>query len=157
MIKTKTAKYVVSGMAMCQITYRDQTIVGLRLSTYWDDGPGQKNDFSDKVFGQICEYFSAQRTNFDFDIDITHLTPFQQSILRELQNIPYGQTRSYKQIATAIGNPQAARAVGSACNRNPIHLIIPCHRVVGANGALTGYAAGLELKQEMLELEKTHK
>ena len=83
-------------------------------------------------------------------------TPFQQRVWKALQNIPYGQTRSYADVAAAIGSPQATRAVGGANNRNPIAIVIPCHRVVGANGKLTGYAGGLQLKQRLLDLERAH-
>ena len=76
---------------------------------------------------------------------------------KALQNIPYGQTRSYADIAAVVGNPKATRAVGSANNRNPIAVLIPCHRVVGANGKLTGYAGGLALKQRLLDLERAHR
>ena len=81
-------------------------------------------------------------------------TPFQQEVWRALCAIPYGQTRSYGQLAAALGRPSAARAVGGACRRNPIWLMIPCHRVVGASGSLTGYAGGLERKKALLALEQ---
>ena len=81
-------------------------------------------------------------------------TPFQTAVWNTLLHIPFGETRSYGQIAAAIGNHKATRAVGMACNRNPIWIVIPCHRVVGANRKLTGYAGGLEMKQWLLQLEK---
>ena len=81
-------------------------------------------------------------------------TAFQQSVWKELLKIPYGQTRSYKELAIAIGKPKAARAVGMALNKNPIPLIIPCHRVIGSNGSLTGFALGLETKRWLLEMEQ---
>ena len=81
------------------------------------------------------------------------LTPFQIKVYKELLKIPAGQTRTYKQIAKAIGSPNAARAVGNACNRNPYAPIVPCHRVVGSNGSLTGYAFGLPFKKKLLQLE----
>ena len=80
-------------------------------------------------------------------------TEFQKSVWAALVRIPYGQTRTYGQIAADIGRPKAARAVGMACNQNPVWIAIPCHRVLGRNGALTGYAGGLDLKQKLLELE----
>ncbi len=80
-------------------------------------------------------------------------TPFQLSVYKELLKIPAGETRTYKQIAKAIGKPKAARAVGNACNKNPYPFIVPCHRVVGSNGKLTGYAFGLSVKEKMLKLE----
>ena len=82
-------------------------------------------------------------------------TAFQQNVWRALLEIPYGETRSYKQIAEAIGNPKAVRAVGMANNRNPLLVVVPCHRVIGANGKLIGYAAGIEKKEFLLRLEKS--
>jgi methylated-DNA-[protein]-cysteine S-methyltransferase len=82
-------------------------------------------------------------------------TEFQQKVWAALCEIPYGETRTYGEIAAAIGSPKAARAVGMACNRNPVWITIPCHRVVGSNGSLTGYAGGLEMKKFLLELEAT--
>lgn len=81
-------------------------------------------------------------------------TPFQLAVWNQLLQIPYGETRTYGQIAAAIGKPGAARAVGMACNRNPLWIAIPCHRVVGSNHALTGYAGGLDMKQALLTLEQ---
>ena len=83
-------------------------------------------------------------------------TPFQQQVWAALQQIPYGETKTYQEIATAIGNPKASRAVGAANGRNPIWIVVPCHRVVGAHGALTGYAGGLEMKQALLALERKY-
>jgi O-6-methylguanine DNA methyltransferase len=86
-----------------------------------------------------------------------NLTPFQIKVYKALLQIPAGQTRTYKQIAKAIGKPNAARAVGNACNKNPYAPAVPCHRVVGSNGKLTGYAFGLPIKQKLLELESENK
>ncbi|MCC8169988.1 MAG: methylated-DNA--[protein]-cysteine S-methyltransferase, partial [Oscillospiraceae bacterium] len=86
-----------------------------------------------------------------------HGTDFQRRVWSELLKIPYGETRSYGQIAASIGNPKASRAVGSANNKNPIAIVIPCHRVIGANGSLTGYAGGLDIKSFLLETEKNFK
>ena len=86
-----------------------------------------------------------------------NLTPFQTKVYKELLKIPAGETRTYKQIAKAIGKPNAARAVGNACNQNPYAPAVPCHRVVGSNGKLTGYAFGLPVKQKLLELESSNK
>ena len=102
---------------------------------------------------QIMAYLEGKRQQLDFSIR-TVGTPFQQRVWRALQQIPYGTTCTYGEIATAIGNPRASRAVGMACNKNPLLLIVPCHRVVGANGKLTGFAYGADAKQWLLELEK---
>ena len=102
---------------------------------------------------QIREYFSGARKTFDLPLRPAG-TPFQQSVWRALQAVPYGKTASYRDIARAIGNENACRAVGSANHVNPIPIVIPCHRVVGARGALTGYAGGSEIKKQLLELEQ---
>ena len=105
---------------------------------------------------QLEEYFAGQRKLFDLPF-CAKGTAFQQKVWEQLQLIPYGETRSYGQIAAAIGNPKASRAVGGANNKNPIGIIVPCHRVVGANGALVGYAGGLDVKAALLALEKTNR
>ncbi|MBR5148933.1 MAG: methylated-DNA--[Bacteroidaceae bacterium] len=102
---------------------------------------------------QIMAYLGGKCQQLDFPIRMVG-TPFQQRVWRGLQQIPYGTTRTYGEIATAIGNPRASRAVGMACNKNPLLLIVPCHRVVGANGKLTGFAYGMNAKQWLLELEE---
>jgi methylated-DNA-[protein]-cysteine S-methyltransferase len=102
---------------------------------------------------EINEYFSGKRSNFDIPL-APEGTEFQKSVWNVLKKIPYGKTFSYKQVAEAVGNPKASRAVGMANNRNPIPLFIPCHRVIGADGSLTGYRGGLEVKKKLLDLEK---
>ena len=104
---------------------------------------------------QLDEYFHGKRTTFSLPFKLTG-TPFQLAVWKELQNIPYGQTTSYKEIAQKINKPKAYRAVGMANNKNPLPIIIPCHRVIGSNGKLIGYAGGLKLKNYLLELEKSH-
>lgn len=104
---------------------------------------------------QLDEYFQGKRTTFPLPFKLTG-TPFQLAVWKELQNIPYGQTTSYKEIAQKINKPKAYRAVGMANNKNPLPIIIPCHRVIGSNGKLIGYAGGLKLKNYLLELEKSH-
>jgi methylated-DNA-[protein]-cysteine S-methyltransferase len=106
----------------------------------------------DVVRSQLDEYFERKRIRFDLPI-ASHGTAFQQSVWNLLQTIPYGETRSYGELADLLGNPLAIRAVGLANGSNPISIIIPCHRVVGSNGSLTGYAGGLERKRRLLELE----
>lgn len=109
-----------------------------------------------KAAKQLEEYFAGKRRKFDLPLK-QEGTEFRQKVWKALQEIPYGETRSYKQVAQMIGNPKAARAVGMANNKNHIPIIIPCHRVIGSNGKLVGYALGLEIKQELLELEKATK
>lgn len=105
---------------------------------------------------QLDEYFAGQRTAFDLPLDLSNGTAFQQDVWRALLNIPAGATRSYGAISTDIGRPAAVRAVGGAVGRNPLSIIVPCHRVIGANGALTGYAGGLDRKIALLQLESLH-
>jgi methylated-DNA-[protein]-cysteine S-methyltransferase len=106
-----------------------------------------------KAAAQLAEYFDGKRKSFDLPLSLRG-TAFQLSVWKALQSIPIGETRSYKDVATLIGNPKATRAVGMANNRNPIAIIIPCHRVIGTDGSLTGYAGGLPVKQYLLDLEK---
>lgn len=104
---------------------------------------------------EIAEYMAGKRKYFTVN-PCPSGTPFQQKVWEELKKIPYGETRTYQQIAEAVGNPKAVRAVGMACNRNPCPIIIPCHRVIGKNGKLTGYAPGLDTKARLLELERNN-
>lgn len=102
---------------------------------------------------QLGEYFRGQRKNFDLPIALNG-TQFQNAVWSELRKIPYGTTATYAEIARGIGRPKACRAVGRANHVNPIAIIVPCHRVIGADGSLTGYGGGLEKKQYLLSLEK---
>lgn len=104
---------------------------------------------------QLTEYFNKTRTKFDLPLD-PQGTDFMKRVWKELIQIPYGETRTYKQIAQKIGNEKASRAVGMANNKNPIPIIIPCHRVIGANNKLVGYALGLDKKEFLLDLEKSN-
>jgi methylated-DNA-[protein]-cysteine S-methyltransferase len=101
---------------------------------------------------QLAEYFAGRRTEFALTLDLSG-TPFQRKVWQALMTIPFGETRSYAQIAEQIGNPRAVRAVGAANGRNPVSIVAPCHRVVGSTGALTGFAGGLEVKARLLALE----
>jgi methylated-DNA-[protein]-cysteine S-methyltransferase len=108
-----------------------------------------------KVKTQLTEYFAGERKCFDIDL-APDATPFQSAVLDALVKIPYGETRSYREIAEQIGNPKAVRAVGGANGANPIPIIIPCHRVIGSNGTLTGFGGGLDSKRFLLDLETSH-
>ncbi|MGF6096905.1 methylated-DNA--[protein]-cysteine S-methyltransferase [Pseudomonas sp. 18175] len=103
---------------------------------------------------QLTEYFAGTRNHFELELDFDG-TDFQKQVWHALLTIPFGETRSYSQIAQQIGNPKAVRAVGAANGRNPISIIAPCHRVIGASGSLTGFAGGLQAKQYLLALEGT--
>jgi methylated-DNA-[protein]-cysteine S-methyltransferase len=102
---------------------------------------------------QLAQYFAGQRQGFDLPLDLGTGTPFQQSVWQGLLSIPRSQTCSYKDLSLRIGKPTAVRAVGGAVGRNPLSIIVPCHRVIGAHGSLTGYAGGLARKTTLLQLE----
>lgn len=109
----------------------------------------------DTVARQLDEYFAGTRTEFDLELDLALSTPFRATVQRELTRIPFGQTRSYGEIAVAVGNPKAVRAVGTSCATNPLPLVIPCHRVLRTGGALGGYLGGLDTKRALLDLESS--
>jgi methylated-DNA-[protein]-cysteine S-methyltransferase len=104
---------------------------------------------------QLTEYFAGERREFDLPLKLSG-TEFQLSVLHALQQIPYGETMSYSDIAERIGRPRAVRAVGAANGRNPIPIIVPCHRVIGSHGDLTGFGGGLDTKEALLRLEAEH-
>lgn len=107
----------------------------------------------DAVRRELDEYFEGRRREFDLELDLSPVGSFHREALRELARVPYGQVTTYGALAAKVGHPKAARAIGGAMNRNPIPIVLPCHRVVGANGALTGYAGGLDVKRKLLHLE----
>jgi methylated-DNA-[protein]-cysteine S-methyltransferase len=104
---------------------------------------------------QLEQYFAGSRTEFDLELDPIG-TPFERRVWQELRAIPSGDTTSYAEIARRIGHPSACRAVGRANGRNPIAVVVPCHRVIGSDGSLTGYAGGIEMKRALLDLERRH-
>lgn len=128
----------------------DRYITGLAFGEAQEESPSPVLTMGSM---QLEEYFAGKRREFDLPLQ-PQGTDFQKSVWQALREIPYGETASYGEIAAKIGNPKACRAVGMANNRNPIAIIIPCHRVVGAKGALTGYAGGLDKKEYLLKLEK---
>jgi methylated-DNA-[protein]-cysteine S-methyltransferase len=106
----------------------------------------------DAVRRELDQYFKGERREFDLPLDL-RVAPFHEAVLHELARVPYGRTETYGALAAKVGRPRAARAVGTVMNRNPIPIVLPCHRIVGANGSLTGYAGGLDVKRALLELE----
>ncbi len=106
----------------------------------------------EKEKAALADYFKGSIRWFDIDLDL-YGSPFQQKVWKALLEVPYGETKSYKEIAEAIHSPKAVRAVGGAVNRNPLAIIIPCHRIIGSNGTLVGYNGGLEIKKKLLEHE----
>ena len=115
-----------------------------------------RTPLAEKAEQQLAEYFSGKRTEFDLPCRPKG-TAFQEKVWAALRQIPYAETRSYKDIACAIGSPKACRAVGGAIHRNPILILIPCHRVIGADGSMTGFGAGIPLKETLLTLERNSK
>jgi methylated-DNA-[protein]-cysteine S-methyltransferase len=107
----------------------------------------------DEARRELDEYFGGRRRSFDLTLDLRALPPFTISVLEELGRVPYGETTTYGELAQRVGHPRAARAVGTVMHHNRIPIVLPCHRVVGATGNLTGYAGGLDRKQTLLELE----
>ncbi len=123
-----------------------------------DELPGREcgsNPFLRQGIAQLRAYFAGELRDFDLTLDMQG-TGFQKRVWEELLNIPYGETRSYSFVATHIGAPKAVRAVGAANGRNPIPIVVPCHRVIGAGGSLVGYGGGLPLKRFLLDLEARH-
>jgi methylated-DNA-[protein]-cysteine S-methyltransferase len=120
-----------------------------RIASDWEQNP---EPFADAM-EQLAEYFDGRRTEFDMAL-VMDGNPFERRVWSALREIPYGETVSYGEIARRVERPSAARAVGMANGRNPIAVIVPCHRVIGADGTLTGYGGGLERKQLLLELER---
>ncbi|MHA0288375.1 methylated-DNA--[protein]-cysteine S-methyltransferase [Mycobacterium sp. C3-094] len=137
------------GMRLRHVRMVDQTYEPNR------DGWERRDDAFADVVQQLDEYFGGERQEFDVELDLVG-TEFQRTVWAALQTIPYGETRSYGEIAAQIGAPGASRAVGLANGHNPISIIVPCHRVIGANGSLTGYGGGLDRKKLLLGMEKRY-
>ncbi len=116
---------------------------------------GTKTPFTEHVYEQLCEYIAGKRKHFAVPYKL-YGTEFQKKVWQALCSIPYGETRTYKDIALAVGNAKASRAVGLANNKNPITVIVPCHRVIGSSGKLVGYAGGLEMKKFLLDMESSN-
>ncbi|MGW3992772.1 methylated-DNA--[protein]-cysteine S-methyltransferase [Amycolatopsis sp. NPDC004772] len=141
---------VAEGAALCGLYMVDQRHRPDEL-TFGTHDPGA--GIFDRAETELKEYFAGQR--HEFDVPLTFVgTPFQQSVWAQLRKIPYGTTISYGQLADRLGNPAASRAVGLANGKNPIGIIVPCHRVVGSTGSLTGYGGGLERKRYLLDFEQ---
>ena len=142
-------KLVAHDTALVAVLWENEDPKRVRLAELIED---KKHPILLETQKQLNEYFSGQRKGFDLPLDFEG-TEFQEKVWQALLTIPFGETRSYKQIAEQIGNVKAVRAVGAANGKNPISIIAPCHRVVGANGKLVGFAGGLENKDILLKLE----
>ena len=131
----------------------DEYVITALDITESDESEGTPSGELLKAVTQLKTYASGEKIRFDLKLDPKG-TPFQKKVWAAMREIPYGETRSYGDLARAIGSPKAFRAVGGACNRNPIAIVVSCHRVIGADGTLTGYAGGLARKQALLALEQ---
>lgn len=129
------------------------THIEIAEEKYSNDFNVYESDIIKNAANQLYEYLDGSRTSFELSLN-PYGTEFQRKVWKALCEIPYGETRSYKQVAETIGNSKASRAVGMANNKNPIMIIIPCHRVVGSNGSLVGYAGGMDIKEKLLNIEK---
>ena len=149
--------YYSSPIGILKISAEEECITGLSLEAQ----EGLQEIVSEtpptallqEACTQLTEYFAGERTSFSLPIKYLHGTPFQHSVWNALRDIPYGETRSYEDIAVAIGNPKAVRAIGQANTRNPILLLVPCHRVINKNGTIGGFGCGVEVKKKLLQLE----
>ena len=150
----KTAYYLYS-IGLLKITYFNNEIYKIeKVNEIYDYN--ERSLFTDNIDKEINEYLKGKRINFSFYNNLKAKgTKFQMTVWNELKNISYGDIKSYKEIAEAIGKPKAIRSVASAIGKNPIMIIIPCHRVIGSDGKLHGYAYGLDLKKKLLAIEKT--
>lgn len=142
-------------IGLINLEYEDENLIGLEKVEDIKDY-GIKTNFTDEIYSQLKEYFDGNRKEFNVNLKLIG-TEFQKKVWKALCEIPYGETRSYREIAIEVGNKDAQRAVGMANNKNPIAIIVPCHRVIGANGKLTGYAGGLDMKQKLLDIESNNK
>ena len=140
-----------SPVGNIQLEYEDGVVTALKSAEAGTKGE-PPSALAELVFRQLDEYFAGTRTEFAFPYRL-HGTPFQEKVWEALRQIPYGETWSYQRLAQQVGRPGACRAVGMAIHHNPLPIILPCHRVIGKNGSLTGYAGGLEKKEFLLALE----
>lgn len=143
--------YLETTLGLMEIICEDESLIGLKLVSEKTHRECE-NKTSKKVKSQIKEYLNGSRKTFNIPIKLTG-TDFQKRVYEETLKIPYGSTKTYGEIANSIGNPKSMRAVGMALNKNPIWIIIPCHRVIGKNNKLTGFAGGIDKKLSLLKLE----
>lgn len=150
----KYKKHMNSKIGNIDIIEENNKIIEIRVNKNIKDNSIEKDTILlNETEKQLNEYFDKKRKKFDLPLN-PQGTEFMKKVWKSLQNIPYGETKTYKQIAEEVGNSKASRAVGIANHKNPIPIIIPCHRVIGSNGKLVGYALGMDMKSFLLELEK---
>jgi methylated-DNA-[protein]-cysteine S-methyltransferase len=160
-VTTRWCRTVESPVGPLTIAGDGEAVSNLRMTDQTYAPPDQLEWREDprafaEVVAQLGAYFAGERTAFDVPLDLRG-TDFQQLVWRALLEIPYGETRTYGELARTIGRPNAARAVGLANGHNPVGIIVPCHRVIGADGSLTGYGGGLERKRALLALEQARR
>lgn len=152
MIKNIRFGYYKWQFGILKIGYNEENYVVLIKNTIYIDEKNEPNYITNLVYNQIIEYLAGQRKIFNFNYKLEG-TDFQKKVWQKLCEIPYGQTKTYSQIAEEIKNPKAVRAVGMANNKNPLCIVVPCHRVIGKNGKLIGYAGGIDMKKSLLDIE----
>lgn len=148
-----TVRLAATPLGLCGLWFDGQRHLPAPLDgpSAWAQAP--HHPLLREAAAQLLQYLHGERTQFALPLDLAWGTPFQQAVWRALRHIPLGQTTSYGALAHAVGRPAAVRAVGAAVGRNPLSVVVPCHRVLGQNGSLTGYAGGLERKAALLRLE----
>lgn len=146
-------KVIETPIGKIYIAEEDDKIIEINLDSNKNNYEIKNTEVLNLAEKQLLEYFEGKRKQFDLPFKLKG-TPFQEKVWNELLKIPYGETRTYGEIAKNIGNPKTARAVGMANHNNPISIVVPCHRVIGANNKLVGYGLGIDKKQYLLELEK---
>ena len=144
---------IETPLGRIRLTASKSGIRSLELSSVSDPQTHNSNEWSEKGIQQLAEYFDKKRENFDLAYDFSGYSDFYRAVWSKLTTIKYGSTCSYLDIAKSINNPKSVRAVGMANGKNPIGIIVPCHRVIGSDGSLTGYAQGLEMNKWLLEFE----
>jgi methylated-DNA-[protein]-cysteine S-methyltransferase len=152
-MSTTNYQYIESPIGKLRLVSDGLALLSIEFEgMHGSDGLEQSDDILKTTAQQLAEYFSGRRRDFSLPLAAAG-TAFQQQVWSALRQIPFGELRSYRDIATVIGNIKAVRAVGAANGRNPIPIVVPCHRVIGSNGSLTGFAGGLDAKRALLELE----
>ena len=153
----KTTYYYNSPIGTIKLVCSEKFLQEMQFVEEEGENPQIYSQIVSTCKEELDAYFAGKLEKFTIPIEFVNGTDFQREVWKALQSIPYGETRSYKDIAVNIGNPKAVRAVGGANNKNPIGIIIPCHRVIGSSGKLVGYAGGIDKKDMLLKLEKQEK
>ena len=153
MDEKRYVQYLETPPGLLMLTSTESVLIGVKWVEEKNKEETETRPILEQAKSQLTEYFQGHRKSFNLSLEARG-TAFQKRVWRVIRQIPYGQLRTYQDIADAIDSPSAPRAVGRANNKNPLAIIIPCHRVIGTNGLLTGYVGGLEIKKELIDLEK---